>query len=93
MPLTINVPTREFLDEETNRIITVKEAFYVATKGSGALFGKTGSFEKGYDFDALVIDELEDDFMKLKPSEVVERFCYSGEVNNIKHRFLRGKEI
>ena len=25
MPLTINVPTREFLDEETSRIITVKE--------------------------------------------------------------------
>ena len=43
--------------------------------------------------DVLVIDDLEDDFMKLKPSEVVERFCYSGEVNNIKHRFLRGEEI
>lgn len=25
MPLTINVPTKDFLDEETNRIITVKE--------------------------------------------------------------------
>ena len=39
------------------------------------------------------VETSEDDFMKLKPSEVVERFCYSGEVNNIKHRFLRGKEI
>ena len=79
--------------EPDNRTITFQEAFYMATKSSGALFGKVGSLEKGYDFDALVIDDLEDDFMKLKPSEVVERFCYSGEVNNIKHRFLRGKEI
>ena len=79
--------------EPDNRTITFQEAFYMATKSSGSLFGKVGSLEKGYLFDALVIDDLEDDFMKLKPSEVVERFCYSGEVNNIKHRFLRGKEI
>ena len=79
--------------EPDNRTITFQEAFYMATKSSGSLFGKVGSLEKGYLFDALVIDDLEDDFMKLKPSEVVERFCYSGEVKNIKHRFLRGKEI
>ncbi len=81
------------LYENDNRIITVKEAFYVATKGSGALFGKTGSFEKGYDFDALVIDGLQDDFRKISPAELMERFCYSGDVSNIKKRFLRGKEI
>lgn len=79
--------------ELDNRTITFQEAFYMATKSSGSLFGKVGSLEKGFLFDALVIDDLEDDFMELKPSEVVERFCYSGEVNNIKHRFLRGKEI
>ena len=79
--------------EPDNRIITFQEAFYMATKSSGAIFGKVGSLEKGYFFDALVIDDLEDDFMKLSPSQVVERFCYSGEANNIKHRFLRGKEI
>jgi guanine deaminase len=81
------------LYENDNRIITVKEAFYVATKGSGALFGKTGSFEKGYDFDALVIDGLQDDFRKISPAELLERFCYSGDVSNIKWRFLRGKAI
>ena len=79
--------------EPDNRIITFQEAFYMATKSSGSLFGKVGSLEKGYLFDALVIDDLEDDFMELRPSEVVERFCYSGEIDNIKHRFLRGKEI
>lgn len=81
------------LYENDNRIITVKEAFYVATKGSGALFGKVGSFEEGYDFDALVIDGLQDDFRNISPAELMERFCYSGDVSNIKKRFLRGKEI
>ena len=79
--------------EPEQRTISFQEAFYMATKSSGAIFGKVGSLEKDYIFDALVIDDLEDDFMKLSPSQIVERFCYSGEVNNIKHRFLRGKEI
>lgn len=81
------------LYESDNRIITVKEAFYTATKGSGALFGKVGSFEEGYDFDALVIGGLQDDFRNISPAELMERFCYSGDVSSIKKRFLRGKEI
>lgn len=37
--------------------ITFKEAFYLATKGGGSFFGNVGSFEKGYDFSAIVLDE------------------------------------
>ena len=81
------------LYENDNRVITAKEAFYVATKGPGSLFGKVGSFEEGYDFDALIIDGLQDDFRNISPAELMERFCYSGDVSNIKKRFLRGKEI
>ena len=33
------------------------EAFYMATKGRGAFFGKVGSFEAGYEFDAVVMDD------------------------------------
>ena len=33
------------------------EAFYMATKGGGSFFGKAGSFEDGYAFDALVLDD------------------------------------
>ena len=65
----------------------------MATKSSGSIFGKVGSFETGYAFDALVISDMQDSFMTLSPSELVERFCYSGDVTNIKHRYLRGKEI
>jgi len=79
--------------EKKERSISFKEAFYMATKEAGKIFDRVGTFEKGYYFDALVIGDLEDDFHKLKASEIVERFCYGGEVANIKHRFLRGKEI
>ncbi len=34
-----------------------REAFYMATKGGGSFFGKAGSFEEGYAFDALVLDD------------------------------------
>ena len=81
------------LYEQDNRTISFEEAFYMATLGSGEIFGKVGSFKPGYDFDALVIGDLQDPFMELSPKQLVERFCYSGDVSNIKHRYLRGKEI
>ena len=39
------------------RPLTFPESFYLATKGGGAFFGKAGSFEEGYKFDALVLDD------------------------------------
>lgn len=79
--------------EPENRVVSFSEAFYMATKSGGAIFDKVGTLEPGYYFDALVIDGLEDSFMKLSPSQIVERFCYNGETDNIKLRFLRGKKI
>ena len=75
------------------RQITFDEAFYNATLGGGQIFGKVGTFAKGYDFDALVIRGLEDKYKKLTAKEVVERFCYNGDISNIKYRFHRGKSI
>ena len=37
--------------------LTFPESFYLATKGGGAFFGKAGSFEDGFDFDAVVLDD------------------------------------
>ena len=81
------------LYEPDNRTISFEEAFYMATLGSGDIFGKVGSFKPGYDFDALVVSGLQDPFMELSLKELVERFCYSGDVSNIKYRYLRGKQI
>ena len=37
--------------------LTLPEALYLATKGGGGFFGKVGSFEPGYEFDAIVMDD------------------------------------
>ena len=73
--------------------LTLPEVFWIATKSAGSFFGKVGSFEPGYDFDALVID---DDV--LHPAEYslqhrLERFIYLGDDRQIIHRFCRGREI
>ncbi len=84
---------KEFYEPEGNRAIGFEEAFYMATKQGGEIFGKVGSFEKGYRFDAIVIDALEDPFMKLTTQQVVERFCYCGTKENIIARYLGGERI
>ena len=65
----------------------------MATKQGGEVFGRVGSFEKGYRFDALVIDGLEDTFQKLSPQQIVERFCYTGTEENIVKKYLGGELI
>ncbi len=37
--------------------LRLPEVFYLATKGGGEFFGKVGSFEAGYEFDAVVLDD------------------------------------
>lgn len=82
---------KEFYEPEGNRKITFPEAFWMATKQSGELFGGTGSLEPGSVFDALVIDGLSDAARKLTPEQVAERFCYIGTKENIKVRYMDGE--
>jgi len=42
--------------DNTKSPLTFNEAFYLATKGGGSFFEKVGSFEKGYNFNAVVLD-------------------------------------
>ena len=84
---------KEFYEPDDNRTITITQAFYHATKEAGSVFGKIGSFENGYLFNALVIDSMEDPWMELSAAERLERFCYTGDDRNIKARFIEGQEI
>ncbi|MGL5311844.1 MAG: amidohydrolase family protein [Peptostreptococcaceae bacterium] len=73
--------------------LSLSEAFYLATKGGGSFFGKVGSFEKEYDFDALIIDDKNlnhDDYSLLQR---LERFIYLGDDRNIVHRYVCGNII
>lgn len=84
---------KAFYEPEGNRRTGFQEAFWMATRHGGSLFGKTGAFEPGYEFDALVIDGLADAAVELTPEQAVERFCYIGTKENIKARYIGGEEI
>ncbi len=82
---------------ETNRVdkpLNTRELFYLATKGGGEFFGKVGSFEEGYEFDALVIDDSSlPIFKELTLEERLQKFIYCGDDRNIKVRYVAGKEV
>ena len=81
--------------DESARPLVFSEAFYLATKGGGAFFGKTGSFEAGYEFDAVVLD----DSVLVHPqplnlAERMERAVYLGlDEKNITAKFVAGRHI
>ncbi|MBR0462563.1 MAG: amidohydrolase family protein [Erysipelotrichaceae bacterium] len=83
---------KEFYEEDYKRI-TFKNAFYLATAAGGEVFGRTGKLEKGYAFNALVIDDMQDEGYTVETEEALERFCYAGDDRNIKARYLDGRLI
>jgi guanine deaminase len=89
----IQVSKMQYQQDHSKAFLTLSEAFWLATKSAGSFFGKVGSFEPGYEFDALVIDDS-----VLYPDEYslqhrLERFVYVGDDRQILHRFCRGQEI
>ena len=89
----IQVSKMHYQLDHDKAFLTLPEAFWIATKSAGSFFGKVGSFEPGYEFDALVIDDgvLYPDEYSLQHR--LERFIYLGDDRQIVHRFCCGKEI
>ena len=81
--------------DEAYKPLTFAEAFYLATKGGGAFFGKVGSFEAGYELDAVIMD----DSVLVHPqtlslAERMERAVYLGlDEKNITAKFVAGRKI
>ena len=74
--------------------LSTAEAFYLGTKGGGAYFGKVGSFEPGYEFDALVIDDHRLGSKEGRTlEERLQRFLYIGDDRDIVARLVSGDEI
>lgn len=81
------------MDKPEYKPLSVSEGFYLGTKGGGQFFGKIGSFEKGYCFDALVI---EDDTLiadRYNLEDRLERFLYIGDDRNICARYVEGNKL
>lgn len=81
------------VDQELDAL-NIEEAFYMATKGGGSFFGKVGSFEKGYEFDALVLDDSAlNPTLELSLRNRLERLVYSMKNDYITKIFIAGMEI
>ena len=89
----IQVSKMHYQIDKSKAFLTLSEIFWIATKSAGSFFGKVGSFEPGYDFDALVIDDSVLNFDNYSLQERLERFIYLGDDRQIDHRFCRGKII
>lgn len=89
----IQVSKMHYQHNHDMKFLSLSEAFWIATKSAGSFFGKVGSFEPGYEFDALVIDDSVLNFDDYSLQERLERFVYVGDDRQILYRFCRGKLI
>lgn len=80
--------------DDTCRPITVPEALFLATRGGGAFFGKVGSFDEGYEFDAVVVDDSQvKSQLDLNLTERLERLVYSSGQCTLAAKYVEGKNI
>jgi guanine deaminase len=91
---------RRALIDRDERPLSPEEAFYMGTLGGGAFFaaagtgGPAGSFDAGYEFDALVINDR--DYAAPYPltiRERLERTIYLSEDRHIIAKYVRGAVI
>lgn len=74
--------------------LTAPEVFYMATKGGGEFFGKVGSFEAGYEFDVVVLDDSQIPNQKgLSISDRLERFIYLNQEKDVKVKYVAGVQV
>jgi guanine deaminase len=78
--------------DHSARPLSFSEGFYLATKGGGSFFGQVGSFEEGFEFDAVVLDDsLAPHPQPLTLQDRVERAVYLGlDRGGIREKFIRG---
>lgn len=81
------------LQDDKQHPLTMSEAFFLGTKGGGKFFGNTGSFEKGFSFDALVIEDEPLVAKRYSVQDRLEKFIYTGDDRNIVARYVEGNSI
>ena len=74
--------------------LTIDQAFYIATVGGGKFFGKVGSFEPGYEFDAIVIDDTTLPHpQELELHERLERALYLADDRHLCAKYVAGNRL
>lgn len=74
--------------------LSFERAFYLATMGGGAFFGNVGTFQPGYEADAVVIDDASLDHPQaLSVRARMERAVYLADDRNIAAKYVAGEKI
>ena len=77
------------------RPLSFAEAFWLATKGGGSFFGKVGSFEKDYEFDAVVLDDATEPCARpmTVPDRLERAFYLELDRKEIVMKFAQGERV
>ena len=81
------------LGEEKLSHLTAAEAFWLATAGGGAFFGKVGAFAPGYEFDAVAVD---DGAWRWPGDDLDKRFqkmVYRASSQNVVANYVAGERL
>ncbi|MDR1029323.1 MAG: amidohydrolase family protein [Treponema sp.] len=71
--------------------LTLEEVFYLGTQGGGSFFGQVGSFEAGYEFDALVMEDPHPvPPFPLSLRERLERIVGCSDERDILEKYVQG---
>lgn len=82
------------LQDSSVKPLTLEQAFYLATAGGGAFFGKVGRFDEGFEFDALVLDDSGIDCPRpLDPRSRLERAVYLADDRQLAAKYVAGVKL
>ena len=80
--------------DQNYKWLSEQEGFYLATKGGGKFFGKVGSFEKDYEFDAVVIDDSRIRHAnKLSLKNRIITAIYLSDERDIVAKYVKGNKV
>lgn len=82
------------MQDDSLKPLTLEEVFYIATKGGGEFFGNVGSFEPGFELDAVVLNDTRIvHSQNLDVRERLERMIYLADEREVRAKYVRGREI
>ena len=82
------------MQDDRLKPLTLEEVFYIATKGGGEFFGNVGSFEPGFELDAVVLNDTRIvHSQNLDVRERLERMIYLADEREVRAKYVRGREI
>lgn len=82
------------LSDQSLQPLNMEEVFYLASKGGGAFFGKVGSFEPGYEFDTVILDDARLEHPQpLNVKQRLERVIYLGDEREVAGKYVAGRKV